>query len=279
MNTVRANVLLVDNGSLQPAATKQLRRLAAALGRRLGRRVEPVSLLHASAVPAHQLNGRTAEILEAAVQRRAAAGMRDLVIVPLFVGPSRAVTEHIPAQAMHWKRAHPGLRVRLAAPLAARGESRLARMLAKEVRAKLTEAFLRGAAARVALVDHGSPVRAVTQVRNRLAVQLRRQLGARVAAVAPCSMERRPGAAYAFNEPLLKTLLATPRWNSGPVIVAQLFLLPGRHAGPGGDIEAICRGARQQSPRLRTRRTRLLGGHAGLVEILADRFRAATRQR
>jgi hypothetical protein len=92
-------------------------------------------------------------------------------------------------------------------------------------------------------------------------------------------MERRPGAAYAFNEPLLETLLATPPWNSGPVIVAQLFLLPGRHAGPGGDIEAICRGARQQSPRLRTRRTRLLGGQAGLVAILADRFRAATRRR
>jgi sirohydrochlorin ferrochelatase len=90
-------------------------------------------------------------------------------------------------------------------------------------------------------------------------------------------MERRPGAAYAFNEPLLATLLATPPWSSGPVIVAQLFLLPGRHAGPGGDVERICQRARKNFPSLRTRRTRLLGGHPALVEILADRFGAATQ--
>jgi len=279
MSAAGRSVLLVDNGSLQPAATKQLRRIAVALGRRLGRRVEPVSLLHADKVPARQLGGRAAEILETAVPSRLAAGVRDLVIVPLFFGRSRALTRLIPTQIAQWERGCPGLRVRLAAPLAARGDPRLAQLLADQVRAKLTPAFLRGATARVALVDHGSPVRAVTQVRNRLAAQLRRQLGARVAAVAPCSMERRPGAAYAFNEPLLEDLLATPPWNSGPVIVAQLFLLPGRHAGPGGDIEAICRSARQQSPRLRTRRTRLLGGQAGLVEILADRFRTVTRRR
>ena len=273
----RSSVLLVDNGSLQPAATLQLRRLAAALGRRLGRRVEPVSLLHSSAVPARQLNGRRAEILEPAILRRIRAGGRDFVIVPLFIGRSRALTDYIPERIAQWKRAHPGLRIRLAAPMTARDDDRLARLLEEQVRAKLTPAFLRGKLPRIALVDHGSPVKAVTQVRNRLARQLRRRLGTKVAAMAPCSMERRPGAAYAFNEPLLETLLASPPWNSGPVIVAQLFLLPGRHAGPGGDVEAICRQARKESPRLRTRRTRLLGEHAGLVEILADRFRAAVR--
>jgi sirohydrochlorin ferrochelatase len=275
----RSSVLLVDNGSRQPAATLQLRRLAAALGRRLGRRVEPVSLLHSSAVPARQLNGQKAEILELAAMRRIRAGGRDFVIVPLFIGRSRALTDYIPGRIAHWQRAQPALRIRLAAPLAKRGDDRLARLLEEQVRAKLTPAFLQGKLPRVALVDHGSPVKAVTQVRNRLARQLRRRLGARVAAVAPCSMERRPGAVYAFNEPLLETLLALPPWNSGPVIVAQLFLLPGRHAGPGGDVELICRRVRKKSPRLRTRRTRLLGEHVGLVGILADRFHAATRQR
>ena len=88
----RARVLLVDNGSLQPAATRQLRRIAAALGRRLGRRVEPVSLLHADAVPARRLGGRPAEILDPAIWRRLAEGARDFVIVPLFIGSSRALT-------------------------------------------------------------------------------------------------------------------------------------------------------------------------------------------
>ena len=274
-----SSVLLVDNGSLQPAATLQLRRLAAALGRRLGRRVEPVSLLHSSAVPARQLNGRKAEILEPAILRRIRTGERDFVIVPLFIGRSRVLTDYIPERIAKWKRVNPGLRIRLAGPLAARSDDRLAKLLEEQVRVKLTPAFLLGKLPRVALVDHGSPVKAVTQVRNRLARQLRRRLGAKVAGVAPCSMERRPGAAYAFNEPLLETLLAKSPWNAGPVIVAQLFLLPGRHAGPGGDVELICRGARKKSPRLRTQRTRLLGEQAGLVEILADRFRAAVRQR
>lgn len=278
-NSGRVSVLLVDNGSLQPAATRQLRRVAAALGRRLGRKVEPVSLLHSNQVPAKNLGGRPAEILEPAVRRRIQAGGRDFVIVPLFVGPSRAVAEYLPGRIAEWKQKHPGLRVRVATPLAARGDDRLARLLADQVRAKLTPAFRRGGPVRVALVDHGSPVKAVTLVRNRIAAQLGRRLGARVAGVAPCSMERRPGKAQAFNEPLLESLLAVPSWNSGRVIVAQLFLLPGRHAGPGGDIAAIIRRAREKNPKLRAVRTKLLGDHPGLIAILAGRFRAAVRRR
>ena len=268
------HVLLVDNGSLQPAATRRLRKIASALGRRLGRKVEPVSLLHSNKVPAKKLGGRKAEILEEAVLHRLHRGAREFVIVPLFFGRSRALTEFIPDLIANWRRHSAKMKVRVAAPLAASGEGRLARILERQVRVKLTPGFLRGQRARVALVDHGSPVKAVTQVRNRLAAQLRRRLGATVAGVAACSMERRPGANYAFNEPLLETLLAKPPWNSGPVIVAQLFLLPGRHAGPGGDVERICREAREKSPALRTVRTKLLGGDPALTAILADRFLA-----
>lgn len=273
--TSEASVLIVDNGSLQPAAARQLRKIATALGRRLGRNVAPVSLLHSNKIPADKLGGRKAEILNEAVLRRLEVGVQEFVIVPLFFGRSRALTEFIPELIGQWRLHSAEMKVRIAAPLAASGDDRLARILERQVRAKLTRGFLCGQRARVALVDHGSPVKAVTQVRNRLATQLRRRLGASVAGVSACSMERRPGAAYDFNEPLLETLLATPPWNSGPVIVAQLFLLPGRHAGPGGDVERICRRAREKSPQLRTRRTGLLGGHAGLVTILADRFQAA----
>jgi sirohydrochlorin ferrochelatase len=272
------SVLLMDNGSLRPAAIRKLRSLAAALGRRLGRKVEPVSLLHANAVAAGKLGGRKAEILEAAVLRRAEAGAREFVIVPLFLGRSRALTEYIPARLALWKRKYPGLQVRLAAPLGAAGDERLARLLEAQVRARLTPGFLRGEKARVVLVDHGSPARAVTQVRDRVAGQLRRRLGRSVARVAAGSMERRLGDAYAFNEPLLENLLGTPPWNAGPVIVAQLFLLPGRHAGPAGDIAAICRRAWEKNPRLRIVRTKLVGDHPGLIEILAARFQTAARR-
>ena len=268
-------VLLVDNGSLQPAATRQLRKIATALGRRLGCKVAPVSLLHANKIPAKKLGGRKAEILREAVGRRLRQGVREFVIVPLFFGRSRALTEFIPELITQWRLQAPKLKVRVAAPLAVGGDDRLARILETQVRAKLTPGFLRGQRARVALVDHGSPVKTVTQVRNRLAHQLRRRLGPSVAGVAACSMERRPGAKYDFNEPLLETLLATPPWNAGPVIVAQLFLLPGRHAGPGGDLERICREARKKFPALRTVRTKLVGEDPALAEILADRYRSA----
>ncbi len=267
-------VLLVDNGSLQPAATRQLRKIAAALGKRWGKKVTPVSLLHSEQVPAKKLGGRKAEILRDAVGQRLHQGVREFVIVPLFFGRSRALTEFIPELITQWRLQAPKLRVRLAAPLAVGGDDRLARILETQVRTKLTPEFLRGQRARVALVDHGSPVKTVTQVRNRLATQLRRRLGQSVAGVAPCSMERRPGAGYDFNEPLLENLLTTPPWNAGPVIVAQLFLLPGRHAGPGGDIARICRQAREKSPGLRTVRTKLVGEDPALEAILTDRFLA-----
>jgi sirohydrochlorin ferrochelatase len=115
----------------------------------------------------------------------------------------------------------------------------------------------------------------VTAVRNELATQLAAELGPRAAAVTPCSMERRPAAAYDFNEPLLNKLLTTLPWSERRVIVALQFLLPGRHAGPSGDIAEICRQAEATQPGLRTAMTALVGDHPLLIEILADRWRSA----
>ena len=113
-------------------------------------------------------------------------------------------------------------------------------------------------------------------VRNELARQLADQLGSLVAAVSPCSMERRPDPAYDFCDPLLAALLATPPWTESTVIVAMQFLLPGRHAGPQGDVAEICRAAETAHPGLRTVMTTLVAEHPLLIDILADRWRAAT---
>lgn len=125
---------------------------------------------------------------------------------------------------------------------------------------------------RVALVDHGSPLAEVTAVRDALAVELGRALGDTVEAVAPCSMERREGPEYAFNEPLLEKLLDQPGWKSGKVIVSMLFLSPGRHAGPGGDIDSICKAAEARHPGLRTHMTGLVGDHPGIIPLLKRRL-------
>ena len=121
------------------------------------------------------------------------------------------------------------------------------------------------------------PARAVADVRNELSCQLAGQLGPDFT-VAPCSMERRDGAAYDFCEPLLAGLLRQPGWNAGEVTIALQFLLPGRHAGPGGDVAEICREAEAAGGgKLRTAMTALVAEHPLLVDILADRWQAALR--
>ena len=47
---------------------------------------------------------------------------------------------------------------------------------------------------------------------------------------------------YDFNDPLLETALLNVS-DAGPVIVALMFLQPGKHAGAGGDIAEIIAGA------------------------------------
>lgn len=272
---VRTSVLLVDNGSLEPAAVLRLRALADALGGRLGRPVEPVSILHADRVPAAQLGGRLAEVLEPALRRRLEAGVSSFLLVPLFIGPTRALSEFVPLAVERLRPEFPALQVRVAAPLHGENDDRLARILADQVAAELTPGVDSAGEVRVAVVDHGSPVRAVAAVRDQVAAQLAQRLRGRVAAVAPCSMERRPGAEYDFNEPLLAHLLAAAPWNQGPVVVAHLFLLPGRHAGPDGDIAKICQAAEQSSGgSLQITRTGLLGDHPMLLDILHDRARS-----
>lgn len=265
-------VFLVDNGSLEPAATLSLRRLAAQLGERAGVRVEPVSMRHSNRIPAGEIGGVAAEIVEEALARRAAAGVKRVTVVPLFFGPSGALTAYLPGVA----RRFPGIDVELSPALHRVGDSRLAQILATNVLGIAIQLGASSAPRPVALVDHGSPSRELTAVRDALAAEIAVMLGDSFT-VAPCSMERRDGAEYDFNEPLLERLLATPPWNSGDVIVALQFLQPGRHAGPDGDIAKICRAAEANSPGLRTHMTALVGESPLLIEILADRLAAVGR--
>jgi sirohydrochlorin ferrochelatase len=248
-----------------------MRKLAARLCARLGQKVEPVSLLHSSNIDPKLLAGSPAKLLLPAMERRLAANRPEFTLIPLFFGPSNALTEYLPENMARLKEKHPKLKVSVAAPLFASGDERLAQILEEHVTAQLPGAE----PSRVALVDHGSPVAAVTAVRNELAQQLAARLGSRVGAVAPCSMERRPEPAYDFNEPLLAGLLDTAPWTEGRVIVALQFLSPGRHAGKDGDIAKICRAAEAKHPKLKTQPTALVGAHPLLIEILADRWRAA----
>lgn len=104
-------------------------------------------------------------------------------------------------------------------------------------------------------------------------------MGENAALVAGCSMERRDGSEYDFNEPLLERLVgAIPPFDMGEVIVAMAFCLPGRHAGPGGDVAEILATARERNPGLHTLTTPLLATQPLVLELLCDRALAAEQE-
>jgi len=267
--------LLVDNGSLRPDSVLNLRRVARELSAAAGVEVTSASLLHPSKVPAAELQGEPAVNLERRIRLGLAEGQRCFCILPFFFGPTAALTGYLPQRLALLRAKYGDFHVERApflfddAPGA--DNSLLLQILADRVRE--TIAAHRLDRPRVALVDHGSPLPAVTAVRDALATRLATTLHPEISALAPASMERRPGPEYAFNEPLLADLLARPPWNAGPVVVALLFLSPGRHAGPDGDIAAICAAAQARSPALRPFLTGLVGAHPASIPLLQQRLK------
>ena len=122
----------------------------------------------------------------------------------------------------------------------------------------------------ILLCDHGTPTKAVNDARTLLGLQLRKRLGSVVRDVIPCAMERRPDAAYDFNDPLLEAALSSVD-ATAPVVVALMFLQPGKHAGAGGDIAQIIATAVMARPSLAVHTTGVLGVDPLLIDILADR--------
>lgn len=267
---------LFDNGSFRADSTRSLRRLAVRLAARLGHPVQAVSLLHSTRVAAEELDGVPARLLEPALDAWFAERPQGrALLLPLFFGPSGALTDYVPERLASLRTRHPEARAVLAEPLVIDAEEpvELAAALADRVRAKAAELGWRRP--KVVLCDHGSPQRAVAAVRDRLGAYLACAMHGEVDAVAVASMERREGEEYAFNEPLLAARLATAPFDTGEVVVALQFLSPGRHAGPGGDVATICAEAEQLAKEagrdLHTAMTATLADDPRVDEILARR--------
>lgn len=251
-------ILLVDNGSYEPAATLALRGLAKEVGQLIGQEVRPVSTMHSTKIDPALLGGQPAVIFEQAVAQAKADGIDEIVVIPLFIGPSRAITEYLPKV---FADAQPGaMKLNVLQPLFGEDGSELTGMLAHNLR---ETGWTKGSGT-VLLCDHGSPIPEVTACRNALAASLREELGLKPEELIACSMERREGAEYDFNEPLLEHALQSAK---GDAVILMLFLLPGRHAGPEGDVATI---AKEHAPAgLRWKLSPLLGTNFQLPELLA----------
>lgn len=266
-------IVLMDNGSLRAEATLQLRALADSLSEKIGQKVHPVSLLHSSKVDESLLNGESGRTLVPFLRECKESGHDSFVIIPLFFGASGALVDYLPSRvAALQEEGWTDLDVQVCETLVKEGDSRVAEILAALVKEQLAEP--EWAEAAVAMCDHGTPSKVVNEVREIVAEQLECLLSDQAVRVRACSMERREGAEYDFNEPLLESLLGSEGYDQ-KVIVAPLFVSPGRHAGAGGDIAQICQSAEAESGSLVTKMTPLVGAGADrLVEVLADRYAA-----
>ncbi len=255
-------IILVDNGSYEPAATLALRGLAQEVSKLIGQPVLPVSTMHSTKIDPALLGGIPAVIFEGAVQQAKTDGIDEIVVIPLFIGPSRAITEYLPKV---FADAQPGaMKLSIREPLFG---PELISMLIDNL--KLT-GWTKGSGT-VYLCDHGSPIPEVTRCRNFFAVSLRNQLGLNEDELIACSMERREGAEYDFNKPLLEDALQQAK---GEVVILMLFLLPGRHAGGDGDVATI---VKEHAPEgLRWKLSPLLGTHPALPALLFRRHLVTT---
>jgi sirohydrochlorin ferrochelatase len=256
-------IFLVDNGSYEPTATLALRGLAQEVSKLIGQEVRPVSTMHSTKIDPTLLGGVPAVIFEGAVQQAKLDGIDEIVVIPLFIGPSRAITEYLPKV---FADAQPGkMKLLIREPIFGDGGAELTTMLVDNLK---STGWTKGSGT-VLLCDHGSPIREVTVCRNSLATQLRNQLGLEDGELIGCSMERREGPEYAFNEPLLQDALHLTKLK-GNTVILMLFLLPGRHAGTDGDVATI---AKEHAPAdIRWKISPLLGTHPLLPQVLAARF-------
>jgi sirohydrochlorin ferrochelatase len=254
-------ILLVDNGSYEPAATLALRDLAEVVNAGRKDKVLPVSVMHSDKVDPALLGGRPAVIFEQAVRQAEADGVEELVVLPLFIGPSRALTDYLPKV---FADAQPGeMKLSIRQPLFGDDGAELIGMLADNLR---ETGWTKGSGT-VLLCDHGSPIPEVTACRNALAKDLREHFRLQSDELIACSMERREGAEYDFNEPLLEDALQSAK---GDAVILMLFLLPGRHAGPDGDVATI---AKEHAPAgLRWKLSPLLGDNPFLASLLEKRL-------
>ncbi len=265
--------LLVDNGSVEPAAHESLRSAAAAIGTRAQVPVEAVSWKHSNRVAAGALAGGAAATLSPWIRDQVAAGEREFVIVPFFISPQGAIGSALRRDLDALSAETGGFAYTITEGLSTAGV--LHRVIGDRVRETIAARGLDRPA--IIVVDHGGPSRASAQIRDRVAGQVRESLVGLAGPVRAASMESPDGPEYDFNRPLFADLMREDGFSSGDVVVAPLFLSPGRHAGKGGDLETIAEHAAARVPGLKCHFTALVGSHPLTLETLADALARALR--
>jgi len=265
-------ILICDNGSTQPGATLQLRHIANQLSGVTGKTIHPVSLQHANTIPADKLDGQPANTFTEFIETQLSQGERSFIVLPVFFGNSKALTSFIPEQVTRLEQAHGNFALEIAEviyPLP-HGEPILTDIIIQHIQQTASEHNF--PLKNIVLVDHGSPVPRVTEVRKHLAQSVQLLLTDEVQ-LEQAVMERREGREYDFNGDLLEDWLSEKaKQGESDALVIMMFFLPGRHAGNNGDVVEICEGVMHKYPGFKVAISPLIGEHPLFIKIIEQRL-------
>ena len=264
-------IVLIDNGSVEPAAHESLRAAAAAVGSGAEVPVFAVSWKHSDRIPHETLAEGRAWTLAPWIRAEVSAGERDFLFVPFFISPQGAIGSALRKDLDALGQETGGFAYSITDGLSSGGV--LPRIISARVRE--ASAALGLSQPSVIVVDHGGPSRFSAEIRDQVAAAVRTELGSAIGPLKAASMESPAGPEYGFNRPLLEEALGPPGFISGDILIAPLFLSPGRHAGKGGDLNRIARVAEARSPGLRCHFTDLVGSHPLTIETLTGALQKA----
>ena len=250
-------VALIDNGSLEPAAQRNLRALAAELSVRTGTKVHAVSWKHSDRIAPEALDGLRAWTLVSFVRQMVALGQREFLFVPFFISPQGAIGTALHHDLQRLQADPGGFEFDFTAGLSEAGV--LAAIVAEQIRKTIAQRTL--VQPPVVMVDHGGPSLASATLRDRIAAAVSRELGGEIGALVAASLEGE-------HPPLLMDVLRRSEFAGRDVVVARLFLSPGRHAGEHGDVARLC-----LDSMARCHLTDLVGTHPAVVDALAAALR------
>lgn len=267
--------VLVDNGSIRAHAPLYTRKLAKALEHELGMTVIACSVAHSDEILLESLQGKAVPLLESLLELLSGdENIKEILVIPFVLVTKGAIYRKTFSILQCFMKLYPRIEYKIAEGLFSGNDPNdcsIAGMLTEGVKSVLAKEKLERP--RVILVDHGSPFTESSKVRNYLANRLEVMLGSCVESVVASSMERRSGEQYDFNEPLLKRAL-TASINQGheTVLIARLFLQPGKHSGRDGDIDRICNRSQKAHTQLKIFNLPRVFPQKRLIQLLARRL-------
>jgi len=275
----KPTILLVDNGSTRAAAALQLRYLAKTLSNQTGDTIHPVSLKHSDQISPNEikntLSDLPAQVFREFMTERLKQGEREFILLPLFFGNSRALTSFVPDEKKKLEALFGPFSLKMADVLypLPDGDPLFVDILYQNTLQASDNQLSQESLKNIVLVDHGSPIIAVSKVRQHIANALASKLPKTIR-LGQAAMERRNGQEYDFNGQLLSDyLLDLAKSGETQITVLLLFLLPGTHAGENGDIAQICDNVIQHYPNFRINISPLISQNKNLISCLENRLR------